>query len=583
MTFRPPISEQRFVLDHVVRVDELAASERFAHADSDMIDAILDGICKFAAEVYAPTNRVGDTTPPRWDAGRVVTPKGFAQAYRACVDAGWGTIDGPVEHGGQGLPFALATAVIESLGSANMGLTLINILTPGAIHALEAYGSEEQKARWLPKLITGEWNGTMNLTEPGAGSDVGALRTTATPVVEGPNAGLWRISGQKIYITWGEHDMVDNIVHLVLARTPDAPPGTRGISLFVVPKFRLDDAGNPAIDNGVRCLSIEHKLGIHSSPTCVMSYGEEGESLGELVGDIGGGMRAMFVMMNNARLMVGNQGVQIGERATQQALAFAQDRVQSARASAPDAGPVPIIEHPDVRRMILRMAALTQGARALVYYAAGQLDRGATGDRAAQSRCDVLIPLAKSWPTDVGVEVASLGIQVHGGMGFVEETGAAQHYRDARIAPIYEGTNGIQAADLVGRKLGLDNGAALDRLIDDVLAAAPIGSALARLGSACAEVAAWLRQASVDDRLAGSADFLTMLAVAVAGWQMQVQRTAAEKALTSGDGDPAFLHAKIATCSFFLERITAEAIGHKAGAMAGAAGLYAVDPAALVA
>jgi 3-(methylthio)propanoyl-CoA dehydrogenase len=574
MDYRPPVTEQRFVLDHVVGIAELAAHERFAGATPDMVEAIVEGIGALAAGEYAPTNRIGDTAPPRWTPDGVVTPAAFKPAYRAFVEGGWGSLDAPAERGGQGLPFAMANVVVESLGSANMGLTLLNLLTPGAIHALEAYGSEAQKATWLPRLVTGEWNGTMNLTEPGAGSDVGALRTTAEPV-EGSD--LWRIKGQKIYITWGEHDLADNIVHLVLARTPGAPPGTRGISLFLVPKYRLDDSGNPTIGNNVRCLSIEHKLGINSSPTCVMAYGEGGDSLGELIGDIGGGMRAMFVMMNNARLMVGNQGIQIGERATQQAVHYAAERVQSVRASNPDAGPVAIIEHPDVRRMLLRMKALTEGARALVYYAAGQLDRGTLDNAAAQARCDVLIPLAKAWATDAGCEIASIGVQVHGGMGFVEETGAAQHYRDARIAPIYEGTNGIQAADLVGRKLGLANGAAIDDLLHDIAAGAPVGSPLARLAGDCVEATAWLRDASVDDRLAGSADYLAMLATATAGWQMQRQHDIAAAQAAAGEGDPAFLTAKLATTRFFLDRIVPEAAGRKAGAMAGAGGLYALS------
>ena len=580
MTYRPPITEQRFVLDHVVRIDELAAHERFAAATPDMVDAIIDGIGQLAEGEYAPLNRHGDLHNPVWSKDGVTMPDGFKAAYNAFVEGGWGSIDGPEEFGGQGLPFSLASTVIESLGTANMGLTLINILTPGAIHALMAYGSDAQKALYLPKLVSGEWNGTMNLTEPGAGSDVGALRTTAEPVGDG----TYRIKGQKIYITFGEHDLTDNIVHLVLARTPGAPEGTRGISLFIVPKLRVDADGGSTIDNGVRCRSIEHKLGLHNSPTCVMAYGEDGvDSIGELIGAEFGGMRAMFVMMNNARLMVGNQGIQISERATQHAIAYARDRVQSARASAPGAGPVAIIEHPDVRRMLLRMKALTEGARALVYYAAGQLDRGTLGDSAAAMRAEVLIPLAKSWPTDVGCEVASIGIQVHGGMGFVEETGAAQHYRDARIAPIYEGTNGIQAADLVGRKLSMGNGEPLTQLIADVRAGAEGEYRLVTLADACAEVAAWMRDAAVDDRLAGSSDFLGLMAVAVAGWQMAVQGKAAEAALAAGEGDPVFLKAKLATVRFFLDRIVPEALGRKAGAVAGATGLYSLDAAQLAA
>lgn len=545
-----------------------------------MVDAILEGIGQLAAGEYAPLNRFGDTHNPLWRDGTVTMPEGFKAAYSAFVEGGWGSIDGPEAYGGQGLPFTLAGCVIESLGTANMGLTLINLLTPGSIHALMAYGSEEQKARWLPKLVSGEWNGTMNLTEPGAGSDVGALRTMAEPAANG----LWRIRGQKIYITFGEHDLTDNIVHLVLARTPDAPAGTRGISLFIVPKLRLDEAGQPTIDNGVRCRSIEHKLGLHNSPTCVMAYGEDGvESLGELIGEVNGGMRAMFVMMNNARLMVGNQGIQISERATQAAVAYARDRVQSARASAPGAGPVAIIEHPDVRRMLLRMKALTQGARALVYYACGQVDRGTLGDSAAAMRAEVLTPLAKAWATDAGCEVASIGVQVHGGMGFVEETGAAQHYRDARIAPIYEGTNGIQAADLVGRKLGIGNGEPLDALIADIASGSVGEPALERLAGDCAEVTQWMRGADVDDRLAGSADFLAMLAVGTAGWLMAEQLRVAQAMRAAGEGDPVFLDGKIAAARFFLDRIVPEASGRKAGAMAGAGGLYAIDAAAFAA
>jgi alkylation response protein AidB-like acyl-CoA dehydrogenase len=581
MTYRAPVTEQRFVLDHVVRIGELAEHAPFAEASPEMVDAIVDGIASVAEGEYAPLNRFGDTHNPVWKDGKVTMPDGFKAAYRAVVDGGWGTLDGPTDFGGQGLPFSLANVVIESLGSANMGLTLINILTPGAIHALLAYGTEEQKATWLPKLVAGEWNGTMNLTEPGAGSDVGALRTTADPVDAGDNAGLWKIKGQKIFITFGEHDLTDNIVHLVLARTPGAPAGTKGISLFIVPKYRLDADGKPTIENGVRCVSIEHKMGIHNSPTCVMSYGEEGETLGELIGDIGGGMRAMFVMMNNARLSVGNQGIQIAERATQQAVTYAQERIQSARASAPGAGPVAIIEHPDVRRMLLRMKALTQGARALVYYAAGQLDRGELGDSAAAMRTEVLIPLAKAWSTDIGCEVASIGVQVHGGMGFIEETGAAQHYRDARIAPIYEGTNGIQAADLVGRKLSLGNGAPIQSLVDDIRNGAGDGTTLKALGDACNEVLAWMHDANVDDRLAGSVDFLAMMAVATAGWQLQVEDKAAADLLAKGEGDTDFLTAKRATVAYFMNRIVPEALGRKAGAMAGAGDLYTLSAAQL--
>jgi alkylation response protein AidB-like acyl-CoA dehydrogenase len=581
LTYKAATSELRFLLDHVVGIDDLAQAERFSHATPDLVDAILEGAAQLAENEYAETLRIGDREQPKWDNGTVRTPAAFHAAYRAFVEGGWGSMDSDPEYGGQGLPFSIAAMVMEMLGTANMGFTLINLLTPGAIHALEAYGSEEQKATWLPKLVSGEWNGTMNLTESGAGSDVGAVRTTAEPVTDGPDAGLWKVSGQKIYITFGEHDLTDNIVHLVLARTPGAPAGTKGISLFLVPKFRLDAEGKPTIPNGTRCLSIEHKMGIHSSPTCVMVYGEEGDSLGELVGEVGGGMKAMFVMMNNARLMVGDQGVQVAERATQQALGYARDRVQSARASDPASGPVAIVEHPDVRRMLLRMKALTEGARALVHYAAGQLDRGTLGDRAASARTDVLIPLVKAWSTDVGCEVASLGVQVHGGMGFIEETGAAQHYRDVRITTIYEGTNGIQAADLVGRKLTMGNGEPLDQLIADLREGAKGEPQLAALADAVAEVTQWMRGADVDDRLAGSVDYLAMFATAVAGWLMARQHGVARAMLEKGEGNPEFLKAKLATTRFFLDRIVPEALGRKAGAMAGAAGLYDLTAAEL--
>jgi len=491
-------------------------------------------------------------------------PPGFKDAYRAYVDGGWGTLAGPTEYGGQGLPFTLATVVMEDLGSANMAFSLIMMLTPAAVEALKHHGSPELQRTWLPKLVSGEWNGTMNLTEPQAGSDVGALKTRAVPNGDG----TYSIKGQKIFITFGEHDLTDNIVHLVLARLPDAPAGTRGISLFLVPKFRLGPDGVPAGPNDVRCVSIEHKMGIHASPTCVMSYGDHDDCVGWLIGEENGGMRAMFTMMNNARLNVGLQGVSIAERATQAAVAYAAERVQGVR----EGRPARIIEHPDVRRMLLRMKALTQAARALTYYTAGLTDRATLGDADAKARADLLTPLVKAYGTDVGVEVASLGVQVHGGMGFIEETGAAQHYRDARISPIYEGTNGIQAADLVGRKLGLEGGAVLDRLLADIRADAADEAQLAVLVDACGAVAAHIASAGPDDRLAGSYPFLTMLSVAVAGWLMARQLHAAE----ASDADPDFLAMKRASARFYLDRIVPEAAGLEAAAMAPAELLYSV-------
>jgi alkylation response protein AidB-like acyl-CoA dehydrogenase len=559
MSYTPPVSEQNFVLEHVVRLSELAAHERFAEATPDLAAAIVEGAGAFAAGEFAPLNRSGDTAGAKWSPDAVTMPPGFRQAYRAFVEAGWCSLAGPPEHGGQGLPLSLATVVLEDLGSANMAFSLCPMLSFGAIEALAHHGSDEQKAAYLPKLVSGEWTGTMNLTEPQAGSDVGALKSRAEPAGDGS----FRITGQKIFITFGEHDLADNIVHLVLARTPGGPAGTKGISLFLVPKILPDGRRND-----LRCVSIEHKLGIHASPTCVMSFGDEGACTGWLIGPEKGGMRAMFTMMNNARLNVGLQGVSIAERATQAAVAYARQRIQGSRGGQPAA----IAEHPDVRRMLLRMKALTQAARALAYYCAGQTDCATLGDAAARARADLLTPLVKAWGTDVGVEVASLGVQVHGGMGYVEETGAAQHYRDARISPIYEGTNGIQAADLVGRKLGLEGGAVLAALLADMEAEA--GPELSALVGAVEETAAVLSAGSADDRLAGSYPFLTMLSVATAGWLMQRQLRAAERLGEGGESNPAFIAMKLAASRYFLSCIVPEALGLRAAASAGAGILY---------
>jgi len=521
MTFVAPTADQILAMTVNAGIAELAAHDRFAAASPDMVAAIAEGIGQFAAGEWAPLNRVGDSLGARLIDGRMVLPDGFAEAYGAFVEQGWGSISGSVEHGGQGLPFTLACCVMEAMGTANLGFSLLPMLTQGAVEAIERHGSADQRARYLPRLISGEWSGTMNLTEPQAGSDVGALRTTATPIGEGPHAGKYRIKGTKIFITWGEHELAKNIVHLVLARTPGAPAGSRGISLFVVPRLHVGPDGAPGERNDLRAVSIEHKLGIHASPTCVMSYGDEDECIGELLGAENQGLRCMFTMMNAARISVGSQGVQVAEAALQQACAYARERVQSPRAGSADPSPVPIIEHPDVRRMILRMRALTQAGRALLYYTAGQIDRATLGDRAAAARADVLVPLAKAWCTDMGCEVASLGVQVHGGMGFIEETGAAQFYRDARILPIYEGTNGIQAADLVTRKLDMDGGAALASLLDDIARDSAGHPELAALARDCRETAEWmLAGATIDDRLAGSVPFLDMCAVAVAAWQL---------------------------------------------------------------
>jgi len=549
MTFRCPVHDQAQVLDHVVRIAELSN-------DLDMVGAVLDGAAQFAEGQFAPLDRIGDTVGSRWVEGKVVTPEGYKAAYQAFVEGGWMTLAAPEAWGGQGLPSALAAALMEDLQAANSGFAMMPVLSLGAIEALDRYGSDELKERYLAKIVSGEWPATMNLTEPQAGSDVGALKTKAERV-GGENGadGSWRVSGTKIFITYGDHDLTDQIIHLVLARTPGAPEGTRGISLFLVPKILPDGSGND-----LHCVSIEHKMGIHASPTCVMSYGDKGGATGWMIGEENQGMRAMFAMMNNARLNVGLQGVGIAERATQRAVAYALERRQNGKA---------IADHPDVRRMLLRMRCLTMGSRALVYYAFGQIDRAARGDPLAGFRGDVLTPLAKAWGTDVGCEVASLGVQVHGGMGYIEETGAAQHLRDARIAPIYEGTNGIQAADLVGRKLGLDGGLAFDGLIADIEAEARHPMLIA-LTDVVEVAAASLRSAAADDRLAGSYPFLTMCSVMVAGWL--VERLALAPDATDRDR---------AASEYFLGVVVPEALGLAAGAESGAAMLFAVPAEAL--
>ena len=569
--FTPATADQRFVLDHIVGIADLAATERFAAASDDVVDAVLEGVGQLAAGEWAPLLRAGDTVGAKWTPEGVVMPDGFVKAYHDYVEGGWGTIGVPEEFGGQGLPFAIQTAVLDTLGGANMGFALAPTLTVGAIEALAHHGSPEQQALYLPHLATGEWTGTMNLTEPQAGSDVGALRSTATPLGDGK----WSIKGTKIYISFGDHDMAPNIVHLVLARTPGAPAGTKGISLFLVPKYRLAEDGTPSDFNDVRVVSIEHKMGLHASPTCVLSFGDNDDCIGELIGGEFGGIRAMFTMMNNARLNVGLQGVQVAEAATQAAVAYALDRVQSPRAGSPSKESVKIVEHPDVRRMLLRMKAQTQAARALVYYAAAQVDRAALGQAGAQDRLEILTPLAKAHGTDIGNEVASLGIQVHGGMGYVEETGAAQFFRDARITPIYEGTNGIQAADLVGRKLSMANGGVFAELIADMRAEAQ-DAGLIGLIDACDEIGRGMAGLDADDKLAASYPFLTMLSVATCGWLM-------ERSGRIVTGDDAFSAMKRAACAFYVAQIVPEALGLKAAATAKADVLYSVPAEAFAA
>jgi len=590
MTYTPPLAEQRFVLETIADLPGLAALPGFGEATPDMVEAILSEAGKLAGQVFAPLNRSGDQAGTRLDGDTVTMPDGFKDAYARYVEGGWAGLGAPVAHGGQGLPFVLANVVQEQLTSANMAFSLCMMLSQGAIEALAAHASPELQQRYLTKLVSGAWTGTMNLTEPQAGSDVGALRSRAEPHADGS----YRIVGSKIFITWGEHDCADNIIHLVLARLPDAQAGTKGISLFICPKFLPDAQGNHTLRNDLRVTGVEHKLGIHASPTCSMSFGENGNCVGYLVGAEGAGMRAMFTMMNHARINVGLQGVAIAERAYQGALAFARERVQSARFGG-GREPVRIIEHADVRRMLMTMKATTDAARALTYLTAAAVDRAhASGDKAAAGLADLLTPVTKAYATDIGVEIASIGVQVFGGMGYIEETGAAQHLRDSRIAPIYEGTNGIQALDLVGRKLGMDGGAhwrALFVEIRDFIGDLPKGGDLGALrpyledGLAALENATvWMTGNSGDamaDTAAGATPYLRLFAVTIGGYLLARQASEATRRLAAGDGDAAFLGAKIATARFFAEQLMPPATALLGPITRGAGLFYAIDEAAL--
>ncbi|RZV50443.1 MAG: acyl-CoA dehydrogenase [Sphingomonadaceae bacterium] len=556
MSYSTPIADQKAVLTHIIGMAQLATHERFASADDDTVDAVLEGAAQFSEGEFLPLNRSGDEQGATLKDGVVRTPDGFKEAYQAFVEGGWMTLSAPEKWGGQALPLSLSAALMEDLNATNLAFALCPMLSFGAIESLLAHGDDALRERYLEKIVSGEWPATMNLTEPQAGSDVGALTTKAEP----NDDGTWRISGQKIYITYGEHDLAENIIHLVLARTPGAPDGTRGISLFLVPKILPDGSRNDLV-----CAGLEEKLGIHASPTCVMRFGEKDGAIGWMIGPENSGMRAMFTMMNNARLNVALQGVGIAERATQRAVHYALERKQGFR----EGQSVTISEHADVRRMLMRMRALTMGARALTYYAFGCLDRAEIGDETMGYRAEVLTPMAKAWATDVGCEVASIGVQVHGGMGYVEETGAAQHLRDARIAPIYEGTNGIQAADLVGRKLGLDGGLAFDGLVADIRADVR-DERLIALSDLVEETASMLREAGGDHKAAGAYPFLNMCSVLVAGWLL-------EKLALAMDA-PARTKA---ASEFFNSVIVPEAFAQGAAAGMGADILYAVEAEAL--
>jgi acyl-CoA dehydrogenase len=519
MSYTAPVREMLFTLEHVAGLGRLQADGLAPELEGGMAEAVITEAARFAAEVIAPLNRIGDKAGSVFRDGAVATPPGWRDAYRQWAGAGWNGLLAPVEHGGQGLPMLVQAACTEMWNSAAFAFALGPLLTAGAIEALAAHGDERLKTLVLPRLVSGEWMGTMNLTEPQAGSDLSSLRARA----ERHGDGTYRITGQKIYITYGEHDLTDNIVHLVLARLPDAPAGTRGISLFVVPKVLIQPDGSLGARNDVRCAGVEEKIGIHASPTCTMVYGDEGGAVGWLVGEENRGLACMFTMMNNARLNVGLQGVAIAERAYQQAHAYARERRQGRASGATGPAMSPIVEHPDVRRMLLSMMAQTRAARALCYLTAEAIDRSHRASdprerRAASERAALLTPVAKAYATDVGIDVASQGVQIHGGMGYVEETGAGQHWRDSRIAAIYEGTNGIQAIDLVTRKLPLSEGAAVADLIAGLRRTAAragernapeLGRAAVRLRDAVDSLeraTAWLRGALVsrpDAALAG--------------------------------------------------------------------------------
>jgi 3-(methylthio)propanoyl-CoA dehydrogenase len=581
MTYVAPLADMRFVLEEIAGLSEIAQLPGCEPVAPDLVEAILGEAGKLAETVLAPLNQPADRAGSVLENGVVRTPPGFREGYTRYVDGGWNGLTGDPEYGGQGLPLALAAPVIEMWNSACMSFALCPLLNLGAVELLRSHGSTEQKRLYLGKLVSGEWTGTMNLTEPQAGSDLGAVRTRAAPAGD-----HYRITGQKIFITYGDHDLAPNIIHMVLARTPDGPPGSKGLSLFLVPKFLPDAEGAPGIRNEIRTLSLEHKLGIHASPTCVLSYED---AIGWRIGEANRGLEYMFTMMNNARLNVGVQGLAVAERAYQQARDFARERVQGRPLGAPaEAGALPIIHHADVRRMLLWMRAATEAMRALAYYAASMIDRSRHSEASqrfrAQRRAELLIPVVKAWCSDLGVAVASIGIQVHGGMGYVEETGAAQYLRDARIAPIYEGTNGIQATDLVARKLSRDRGEAMVVLFDDIDATL---SALDEVrGADHSDLSAIKRglqggllalktttmclvEQPAEEAAAGAVPFLEMLGGVCAGWLMARQALAAERRMTKGGGDAGFLAAKIKTVRFYAEHFLALAEGRLQSALGG--------------
>jgi alkylation response protein AidB-like acyl-CoA dehydrogenase len=586
-TYTAPLKDMRFVLNELAGLAEVGRLPGCEEATADTVGAILEEAAKFAAGVLDPINHSGDREGSAWKDGSVTTPKGFRDAYRQYVEGGWGALPFDPERGGQGLPKLVATAVEEMLTAANMSFSLCPLLTQGAIHALELCGSEALKRAFLGRMIEGAWTGTMNLTEPQAGSDLALVRTKA--VREGER---YRITGQKIFITYGDHDMAENIVHLVLARTPDAPPGVKGISLFIVPKFLVNPDGTLGERNAVRCVSIEHKLGIHASPTAVMAFDD---AEGYLVGEENKGLAYMFVMMNAARFSVGLEGLAVAERAFQRAVAYAQERLQG-KDPVEGGKAVPIIRHPDVRRMLMLMKSQTEAMRALAYAVAAAMDfaQRAPGEderRRHQAFVDFMIPVVKGWCTETGIEVASLGVQVHGGMGFIEETGAAQYLRDARITAIFEGTTGIQSIDLVGRKVARDGGATAQVVLSEWQwveaelrrSGHPDLQAVKRHFAAGVQAVADCVAFIVAERdptaaLAGAVPFLKLVGIVAGGWQMARAALAAERKLASeADADRSFHEAKIATARFYADHVLVQAPALRNTLVDGAAAVMALS------
>jgi len=590
--YNAPLKDMRFVLNNIADIAELSKLQAYAHAESDVVDAVLEEAGKFATNILSPLNKSGDLQGSSVKDAIVTTPDGWKEAYAQFVEGGWNGISAPEQFDGGGLPSVVALATVEMWNAANLSFSLCPLLTQGAIESLLSHGTEKQKQTYLSKLVTGEWAATMNLTESHAGSDVGALRSKAEPTGDG----AWRISGQKIFITYGDHEMSENIIHLVLARTPGAPAGTRGISLFIVPKYLVNEDGSLGARNDLKCVSLEEKIGIHASPTAVMSYGDEGNCIGYLLGDENKGMACMFTMMNSARLNVGVQGLAVAERAYQQAVEYACDRKQGQSPGMPKGEMAPIVNHADVRRMLMTMKANIEAMRCLIYLNGECLDKAhhhpdADVREQNMGMAELLTPLSKAWSTDLGVELASTAVQIHGGMGFVEETGVGQYYRDARILPIYEGTNGIQALDLVGRKLGLQGGAPVKQLFSDIdqtvknLAAEgdemTAMSLQLNLGiSALKEATDWLYTNAPNDpnaAPAGATPYLRMFATVVGAYLMAKSALKAKALIAAGDSDTKFLNAKIVTARFFAAQILPQATALLGPVTEGPETLFALD------